>query len=119
MLSTEMSCSSSISSHGFKSYCPLFIKIFIFGLVCENVQVLQSVSQSFNLMLKLFSLSRHRSMSLILVFFFQLLTVQPKENSLALVYRDKDTLKFVKHVNSSVNKMPNKGFYDISAVYYE
>ena len=50
---------------------------------------------------------------------FQLLTVQPMENSLALVYRDKDTLKFVKHLNTNVNKMPNKGFYDISAVYYE
>ena len=55
----------------------------------------------------------------IIFLLFQLLTVQPRENSLALVYRDKDTLKFVKHVNSSVNKMTNKGFYDISAVYYE
>ncbi|XP_052257592.1 prolyl 3-hydroxylase OGFOD1-like [Dreissena polymorpha] len=49
----------------------------------------------------------------------ELLTVTPQENSLALVYRDQDTLKFVKYLNCGAEKMPNKGFYDISAVYYE
>jgi len=50
---------------------------------------------------------------------FQLLTVTPSENSLALVYRDQETLKFVKYLNCEVNKMPNKGFYDLSVTYYE
>ncbi|KAL4236381.1 Prolyl 3-hydroxylase ogfod1 [Mactra antiquata] len=49
----------------------------------------------------------------------ELLTVSPRQNSLALVYRDKETLKFVKYINDNVNKSTNKGFYDISAVYYE
>ncbi|XP_060593142.1 prolyl 3-hydroxylase OGFOD1-like [Ruditapes philippinarum] len=49
----------------------------------------------------------------------ELLTVTPQQNSLALVYRDQETLRFVKYLNTDVNKMPEKGFYDISAVYYE
>ncbi|XP_037552052.1 prolyl 3-hydroxylase OGFOD1 [Nematolebias whitei] len=52
----------------------------------------------------------------------ELLTVHPEDNSLALVYRDKETLKFVKHVNhksSSVGSSTSKGFYDFSFVYYE
>ncbi|KAF7660591.1 hypothetical protein LDENG_00279300 [Lucifuga dentata] len=42
----------------------------------------------------------------------ELLTVYPEDNSLALVYRDKETLKFVKHVNhkssshSAANETP-------------
>lgn len=54
----------------------------------------------------------------------QLLTVYPEENSLALVYRDKKTLKFVKHVNhksssDSANSCTCSALYDFSFVYYE
>uniref|UniRef100_A0A3B1JZT2 2-oxoglutarate and iron-dependent oxygenase domain containing 1 n=1 Tax=Astyanax mexicanus TaxID=7994 RepID=A0A3B1JZT2_ASTMX len=53
----------------------------------------------------------------------KLLTVYPEENSLALVYRDKETLKFVKHVNvSSAAQRPDQtdpAFYDFSFTYYE
>lgn len=50
----------------------------------------------------------------------QLLTVYPEDNSLALVYRDKETLKFVKHVNhKSCCDSASREFYDFSFVYYE
>ncbi|XP_017296351.1 prolyl 3-hydroxylase OGFOD1 isoform X2 [Kryptolebias marmoratus] len=52
----------------------------------------------------------------------ELLTVYPEDNSLALVYRDKETLKFVKHVNhksSSVGSSSCREFYDFSFVYCE
>ncbi|XP_063044717.1 prolyl 3-hydroxylase OGFOD1 isoform X2 [Engraulis encrasicolus] len=51
----------------------------------------------------------------------ELLTVNPEDNSLALVYRDTDTLKFVKYVNdtSSSHQDPPGTFYDFSFVYYE
>ena len=54
----------------------------------------------------------------------QLLTVYPEDNSLALVYRDKETLKFVKHINESSSSRlaaheSSKGFHDFSFVYYE
>ncbi|CAN9507040.1 unnamed protein product [Ophioblennius macclurei] len=52
----------------------------------------------------------------------ELLSIYPEENSLALVYRDKETLKFVKHINhksSSSGSSPYRGFYDFSFVYYE
>ena len=54
----------------------------------------------------------------------QLLTVYPENNSLALVYRDKETLKFVKHVNhrsssDSGNSSTCRALYDFSFVYYE
>ncbi|XP_041640985.1 prolyl 3-hydroxylase OGFOD1 [Cheilinus undulatus] len=50
----------------------------------------------------------------------ELLTVYPEDNSLALIYRDKETLKFVKHVNhKSSTASTCKGFYDFSFVYYE
>uniref|UniRef100_A0AAQ5ZZV2 Prolyl 4-hydroxylase alpha subunit domain-containing protein n=1 Tax=Amphiprion ocellaris TaxID=80972 RepID=A0AAQ5ZZV2_AMPOC len=50
----------------------------------------------------------------------ELLTVYPEDNSLALVYRDKETLKFVKHVNhKSSSESAGRGFYDFSYVYYE
>uniref|UniRef100_A0A1A8PCS6 Prolyl 3-hydroxylase OGFOD1 n=2 Tax=Nothobranchius rachovii TaxID=451742 RepID=A0A1A8PCS6_9TELE len=48
----------------------------------------------------------------------ELLTVYPEENSLALVYRDKETLKFVKQVNNKGSSL-GKEFYDFSFVYYE
>ncbi|XP_047218342.1 prolyl 3-hydroxylase OGFOD1 [Girardinichthys multiradiatus] len=52
----------------------------------------------------------------------ELLTVHPEDNSLALVYRDKETLKFVKHVNhksTQVDSSTCNKFYDFSFVYYE
>ncbi|XP_048763594.2 prolyl 3-hydroxylase OGFOD1-like isoform X2 [Ostrea edulis] len=49
----------------------------------------------------------------------ELLSVCPSPNSLALVYRDTETLKFVKHINSRVKDTPNRGFIDIACVYYE
>ncbi|XP_028257624.1 prolyl 3-hydroxylase OGFOD1 [Parambassis ranga] len=54
----------------------------------------------------------------------ELLTVYPEDNSLALVYRDKETLKFVKHVNhksscESAETSTCIGFHDFSFVYYE
>ncbi|KAM9460902.1 prolyl 3-hydroxylase OGFOD1 [Clarias gariepinus] len=51
----------------------------------------------------------------------ELLTVYPEENSLALVYRDKETLKFVKHINhiSAAQGRELTHFYDFSFTYYE
>ncbi|KAM4593543.1 prolyl 3-hydroxylase OGFOD1 isoform 3-T3 [Odontesthes bonariensis] len=52
----------------------------------------------------------------------ELLTVYPEDNSLALVYRDKETLKFVKHVNHksfSAGSSTCREFYDFSFIYYE
>uniref|UniRef100_F6UN89 Prolyl 3-hydroxylase OGFOD1 n=1 Tax=Ornithorhynchus anatinus TaxID=9258 RepID=F6UN89_ORNAN len=54
----------------------------------------------------------------------ELLTVNPENNSLALVFRDKETLKFVKYINhrSLERKKTNQsrtGFWDFSFVYYE
>jgi len=52
--------------------------------------------------------------------FLQLLTLSPKENSLALVYRDKETLKFVKYVNHRMStSSESTEFYDFSVAYYE
>ena len=63
----------------------------------------------------------------VLFIHFQLLTVCPTSNCLALVYRDKETVRFVKHINASCKDVVNmdsntqepSGFYDISCVYYE
>uniref|UniRef100_A0A8C8FJR3 Prolyl 4-hydroxylase alpha subunit domain-containing protein n=1 Tax=Oncorhynchus tshawytscha TaxID=74940 RepID=A0A8C8FJR3_ONCTS len=54
----------------------------------------------------------------------ELLMVYPEENSLALVYRDKETLKFVKHINHRSSTLPigdscRRAVYDFSFVYYE
>ncbi|XP_077446662.1 prolyl 3-hydroxylase OGFOD1 [Stigmatopora argus] len=50
----------------------------------------------------------------------ELLTINPEDNSLALVYRDKETLKFVKHINhKSTCDSTSSRFYDFSFVYYE
>uniref|UniRef100_A0A8C7BHE9 Prolyl 3-hydroxylase OGFOD1 n=1 Tax=Neovison vison TaxID=452646 RepID=A0A8C7BHE9_NEOVI len=54
----------------------------------------------------------------------ELLTVNPENNSLALVYRDRETLKFVKHINhrslEQKKDFPDRtGFWDFSFVYYE
>ncbi|XP_058485895.1 prolyl 3-hydroxylase OGFOD1 [Solea solea] len=47
----------------------------------------------------------------------ELLTMSPEDNSLALVYRDKETLKFVKHVNH--RSLSCRSFHDFSFVYFE
>ncbi|XP_078067238.1 prolyl 3-hydroxylase OGFOD1 [Mustelus asterias] len=54
----------------------------------------------------------------------ELLTLCPEDNSLALIYRDKETLKFVKHINQRSislckNTQERKGFWDFSFVYNE
>ncbi|XP_075289899.1 prolyl 3-hydroxylase OGFOD1 [Opisthocomus hoazin] len=54
----------------------------------------------------------------------ELLTVNPEDNCLALVYRDKETMKFVKYINhrslARLKKQPKRtGFWDFSFVYYE
>jgi len=50
--------------------------------------------------------------------------VNPEDNCLALVYRDKETMKFVKYINhrslARLKKQPKRtGFWDFSFVYYE
>jgi len=45
----------------------------------------------------------------------ELVTVFPEENTLSLVYRDKDSLKFIKYVNSKLEK----SFNDLFLTYYE
>lgn len=52
-----------------------------------------------------------------LCFLFQLLTVTPRSNCLALVYKDEETLSFVKYVNHNVKSM--EAFYDVNFVYCE
>jgi len=47
----------------------------------------------------------------------ELVTVEPQENTLNLVYRDKDSLKFVKYVNSKVKNI--ESFHDVAFTYYE
>nr|XP_020661773.1 prolyl 3-hydroxylase OGFOD1 [Pogona vitticeps] len=54
----------------------------------------------------------------------ELLTVKPEDNCLALVYRDRETLKFVKYINhKSLNRRATRpeqtGFWDFCFVYYE
>ncbi|XP_069822069.1 prolyl 3-hydroxylase OGFOD1 [Dendropsophus ebraccatus] len=54
----------------------------------------------------------------------ELLTVYPENNCLALVYRDKETMRFVKHINHrslkrDVNHRSSRGFWDFALVYYE
>jgi len=47
-----------------------------------------------------------------------LVMCEPVNNSLNLVYRDKETLRFVKYVNSLINTK-NGTFYDLDFSYYE
>lgn len=54
----------------------------------------------------------------------ELLTVYPENNCLALVYKDKETMRFVKHINHrSVQREANnpnrRGFWDFAFVYFE
>jgi len=47
----------------------------------------------------------------------ELVTVEPEENTLSLVYRDKDSLRFVKYVNCESKKI--ESFHDVNFTYYE
>jgi len=50
----------------------------------------------------------------------ELLTASPEPNTLALVYKDKETLRFVKYVNDDIQTAVKDGnFQDISVTYYE
>ncbi|KAG9467353.1 hypothetical protein GDO78_015111, partial [Eleutherodactylus coqui] len=54
----------------------------------------------------------------------ELLTVYPENNCLALVYRDKETMRFVKHINHrslqrDANHPNHRRFWDFAFVYYE
>uniref|UniRef100_A0A915HYT2 uS12 prolyl 3-hydroxylase n=1 Tax=Romanomermis culicivorax TaxID=13658 RepID=A0A915HYT2_ROMCU len=46
----------------------------------------------------------------------ELLTIVPRRNTLALVYREDDTMKFVKYLN---NRVGSAEFIDIAGVYYD
>ena len=48
---------------------------------------------------------------------FQLLSISPESNALSLVYRDRETVQFVKHINSLAKSKPP--FYDVACTYYE
>ncbi|XP_044290039.1 prolyl 3-hydroxylase OGFOD1 isoform X2 [Varanus komodoensis] len=54
----------------------------------------------------------------------ELLTINPEANCLALVYRDRETLKFVKYINhrslkQTATQPEQTGFWDFCFVYYE
>jgi hypothetical protein len=49
------------------------------------------------------------------VFFFQLLTVLPSYNALALAFREKDTLRFVKYISTVFQGC----FHMLQFTYYE
>lgn len=52
--------------------------------------------------------------------FLQLLCVDPTANALALVYRDEETLQFVKYVTDSVKRINEaNAFFDFSFLYLE
>ena len=48
----------------------------------------------------------------------ELVTVEPEENTLSLVYRDKESLKFVKYVNCRLGEA-GECFHDLFLTYYE
>ncbi|XP_076439977.1 prolyl 3-hydroxylase OGFOD1-like [Babylonia areolata] len=48
-----------------------------------------------------------------------LLKAEPSPNSLALVYKDRETLRFIKHINHRATKAKESQYYAISATYYE
>ena len=49
----------------------------------------------------------------------ELLTALPENNTMQLIYKDAQTLGFVKYVNDGINVLPNGEFHDISAAYFE
>ena len=42
----------------------------------------------------------------------------PENNTLQLIYKDAQTLGFVKYVNDGINVLPNGEFHDISVAYF-
>lgn len=49
----------------------------------------------------------------------ELLTVHPSPNALALVFRDRDTLKFLKYINCRANDRDSPFFFTASMMYRE
>ena len=49
----------------------------------------------------------------------ELLTAMPENNTLHLIYKDAQTLGFVKYVNDEINALPNGEFHDIAVAYFE
>ena len=49
----------------------------------------------------------------------ELLTATPEDNTFQLIYKDAQTLGFVKYVNDGINSMHNGEFHDISVNYFE
>lgn len=49
----------------------------------------------------------------------ELLTATPEMNTLQLIYKDAQTLGFVKYVNEDINTLPNGEFHDMSVTYFE
>ena len=49
----------------------------------------------------------------------ELLTTLPEDNTFQLIYKDSQTLGFVKYVNDGINNMHNGEFHDVSVNYFE
>lgn len=49
----------------------------------------------------------------------ELLTALPENNTLQLIYKDAQTLGFVKYVNEEINILPNGEFHDVAVAYFE
>ena len=49
----------------------------------------------------------------------ELLTAMPENNTLHLIYKDAQTLGFVKYVNDGINVLPSGNFHDFSVAYFE
>ena len=49
----------------------------------------------------------------------ELLTATPEGNTLQLIYKDAQTLGFVKYVNDGINSLPHGEFHDMSVAYFE
>jgi len=47
----------------------------------------------------------------------ELIMVEPDQNALSLVYRDKESMRFIKYVGANVEDI--NGFHDLSCTYYE
>jgi len=62
-----------------------------------------------------FLTSTYQDLSSTAFCFFQLLTLLPSYNALALAFRDKDTLRFVKYINSVFHGC----FHTLQFTYYE
>ena len=50
----------------------------------------------------------------------ELLTASPEDNTLTIVYKDNETLSFIKYVTNEINiLLPNGEFHDLAVTYYE